>query len=155
MAGPVKPLPENSSILIPRLFCREPAAEIEFCKNVFGAVELNRRPAPDGTVAHALLTISGAMVMIDAEFPSVPTRAPAPDGSSPVVLYVYVVDVDDTVQRAVANGAKVLVPVQNQFWGDRLSWLQDPAGHVWTIATRVEETTTAERDQRWESIRSR
>src|SRR5262245_61709424 len=100
--GAVKPIPDSSSALIPRLFCRDPAAEIEFCKAVFEAVELGRRAGPGGAVAHALLTVSGAMLMIDAEFPTVPTRAPLPDGSSPVVLYLYVTDVDRTVERAVA-----------------------------------------------------
>jgi PhnB protein len=76
------------------------------------------------------------------------------DGSSPVVLYAYVADVDQAVERAVAAGAKILIPVTNQFWGDRLGWIMDRAGHVWTIASRVQETTDAERDQRWESIRA-
>ena len=94
------------------------------------------------------------MIMIDAEFASIATRAPQLDGSSPVVIYVYVADVDKTVERAVAAGAKVLVPVKDQFWGDRLGWIMDAAGHVWTIATRIEETSAEESEQRWESIRS-
>jgi len=154
MATSVKPIPNNSSPLIPRLFCKDVAAEIDFCKTALGAEELGRRPGPDGTAMHALLTISGAMIMIDAEFPSIPTRAPQLDGSSPVVIYVYVEDVDKTVERAVAAGAKVLIPVKNQFWGDRLGWIMDPAGHVWTVATRIEETSASESEQRWEGIRN-
>jgi PhnB protein len=92
------------------------------------------------------------MIMIEAEWPSLPSRAPATDGSSPVVIFVYVPDVDNTVDRAVGNGAKVLVPLQNQFWGDRIAWLMDPAGHVWTVATRIEETTAQERTDRWDKI---
>jgi PhnB protein len=65
------------------------------------------------------------------------------------VIFVYVEDVDKTVERAVNGGAKVLVPVENQFWGDRIGWVMDPSGHVWTIATRIEETTEAERKDRW------
>jgi PhnB protein len=65
-----------------------------------------------------------------------------------VVLYVYVEDVDATVERAVAAGARILMPVTDQFWGDRTAWIVDPAGHVWTIATRIEETTEEERQQR-------
>jgi PhnB protein len=150
----VKPIPDGSSVVIPRLFCRNVAAEIEFCTIALGAIELGSRPGPDGSLMHALLTISGAMVMIEAEVPSLPSRAPHTDGSSGVVIYVYVEDVDKAIDRAVAAGAKVLFPVSNQFWGDRIAWVMDPAGHVWTIATRIEETSAGQRDDRWEKIRT-
>jgi PhnB protein len=148
----VKGIPDTSSVVIPRLVCRDPAREIEFCAATFNAVELGRRPGPDGSVEHALLTIGPAMIMIEAEWPALPSRAPDPDGSSPVVIFVYVSDVDQVVERAVARGARVLVPAQNQFWGDRIAWIQDQSGHVWTVATRVEETTPQERQDRWSSI---
>ena len=148
----VKGIPENSSVVMPRLYCRDVAAEIDFCKRTFGAVELNRRPGPDGKAAHALLTIGPAMIMIEAEGPALPSRPPQPDGSSPVVIYVYVEDVDKAVERAVAGGAKILYPVQNQFWGDRLGWVMDPAGHVWTIASRIETTTEEQRQERWSKV---
>ena len=137
---------------MPRLICRDPASEIHFCVHAFEATELNRRPGHDGSVAHALLQIGPEMIMIEAEWPNLPSRAPSMDGSSPVVIFIYVPDVDGTVERAVAIGATVLVPLQNQFWGDRIAWLLDPAGHVWTVATRIEETTAAERSDRWEKI---
>jgi PhnB protein len=127
---------------------------MEFCQAAFDAKVLGSRPGPDGTIIHALVTISGAMIMIEAEFPTLPTRAPTSDGSSPVVLYVYVPDADQAVERAVARGATILIPLQNQFWGDRLAWIMDPAGHVWTVATRIEVTSADDRDERWESIRS-
>jgi PhnB protein len=149
MAAKVKGIPDNSSVVIPRLVCRDPAAAIEFCATTFDAVELGRRPGPGGTVAHALMTIGPAMIMIEAEWPTLTSRAPTPDGSSPVVIFVYVADVDRTVERAVAGGAQVLIPAQSQFWGDRIAWIMDPSGHVWTIATRVEETTEEEREDRW------
>jgi PhnB protein len=76
-----------------------------------------------------------------------------PDGTSPVVIFLYVPDVDQVVERAVTCGARVLVPVQNQFWGDRIAWLLDPAGHVWTVAQRIEETTAQQRSERWEKTR--
>jgi PhnB protein len=144
-----KGVPENSSVVIPRLVCHDPALAIDFCVEVFDAVELGRRPGPDGKVAHALLTIGPAMVMIETEWPTLPSRAPVRDGSSPVVVFVYVSDVDRTVERAVSRGAEVLVPLQNQFWGDRMAWIMDPSGHVWTVATRIEETTAEERADRW------
>ena len=154
MAGEVKAIPDGPAVVTPRLFCRDVVAEIDFCKNTFGAVELGRRPGPDGTVVHALLTIGPAWIMIEAEWPGMSTRAPQLDGSSPVVIYVYVEDVDQTVERAVAGGAKVLFPVANQFWGDRIGWIMDPSGHVWTIATRIEETTEEERRERLSRIRA-
>ena len=90
--------------------------------------------------------------MIEAQWPGFASRPPAPDGSSPVVLFVYVEDVDKTMARAVAAGAKVLIPAQDQFWGDRTGWVMDPAGHVWTIAARIEETTPQERAERWTAV---
>ncbi len=148
----VKPIPDNSSVVIPMLVCRDVAAEIDFCKTALGAVELGRRPGPDGAVAHALLTFSGAMLIIEAEWPTLASRPPQPDGTSPVVIFVYVENVDQAVDRAAAAGAKVLLPVKSQFWGDRTARICDPAGHVWTIASRVEETTAPEREQRWDGI---
>jgi PhnB protein len=107
-----------------------------------------RRPGADGRIAHAVVLFGTAMVMIESEWLQATNRAPAPDGSSPVAIYLYVADVDRIVERAVAAGARVLSPPANQFWGDRTAWLLDPAGHVWTVATRVEETTEEERQAR-------
>jgi len=148
----VKPIPDESSALIPMLVCSDVAAAIDFCKTAFDAVELGRRPGPDGAVAHALLKVSGAMVILEAEWPTLASRAPQLDGSSPVVVFVYVEDVDKVIERAVTAGARILLPVQNQFWGDRTGRIIDPSGHVWTIATRVEETSSAQREERWSSI---
>src|SRR5690349_24398418 len=106
MASNVGKLPEHTSIIIPRLVCRDPASEIDFCVRALEAVELNRRPGPDGSVAHALLTLGPEMIMIEAEWPSLPSRAPSATGDSPVVIFVYVPDVDRTVERAIACGAK-------------------------------------------------
>lgn len=151
MAEP-RPVPDGVPPLMPMLVCRDAAAEMDFCTSVFGAVELNRRPAPDGTVAHGLLAIGRAMVMVEGEWPGIVSRPPEPDGSSPVVLYLYVEDVDDVVERAARAGATILMPVEDRFWGDRTGRILDPAGHVWTISTRVEETSAEERRQRWSSV---
>jgi PhnB protein len=145
-------LPAGISPVMAMLVCRDATAEIEFCKATFGASELNVRPGPDGRVAHALLSISGAHVMIESEWPTVASRAPQLDGSSPVVIFVYVEDVDSTFERAVAAGARVLMAPQDQFWGDRTCRVMDPSAHVWTIATRVEETSAEERTKRWSAI---
>jgi PhnB protein len=154
MPDGVKGIPENSSVVIPRLVCRDVAAAVEFYKDALGASDLGSRPGPDGKVAHAMMTIGPAMIMVEAEWPNLTSRAPALDGTSPVVIFVYVDDVDTTIGRAVALGAKLLIPVQNQFWGDRSGWIMDPAGHVWTIATRIEETTEDQRQERWSKILS-
>lgn len=144
----LKGIPEGAPHVIPRLFCRDPVAEIEFCMAALGAVEGVRRPAADGRIAHAVVLFGPAMVMIESEWPQVTNRAPAPDGSTPVAIYLYVADVDQIVERAVAAGARVLSPATDQFWGDRTAWILDPAGHVWTLASRVEETTEEERQAR-------
>jgi PhnB protein len=150
--GNVKRIPEGVPVVMPMLVCSDAAAEIDFCKATFGAVELVRRPGPDGVVAHAALAIGGAMIMIEREWPTLASRGPMPDGSSPVVIYVYVEDVDEVVKRAVVAGARVLLPVTNQFWGDRTGRIIDPSGHVWTISSRVEETSSAQREERWSNI---
>ena len=105
MPADVKAIPDGASVVIPRLVCRDPAAAIDFCVRTFGAVERGRRPGPDGTVAHAMMTIGPAMLMIEGEWPTLSSRAPQLDGSSPVVIYVYVENVDETLARALANGA--------------------------------------------------
>lgn len=145
-------LPTGISPVMAMLVCRDVAAEIEFCKASFAATELNVRHAPDGRVAHALLSLSGAHVMIEAEWPSLASRAPRVDGSSPVVMFVYVEDIDATFARAVAAGAQTLLPPQDQFWGDRTCRVLDPSGHVWTIASRIEKTSAEERAARWSAL---
>jgi len=122
--------------VIPMLVCRDAAAEIEFCKTAFGAVERSRRSAPDGIVIHATLSISDALIMVHGEFPNLASRAPQSDGSSSVVIYVYVDAADAVIERAVVAGARVLIPVTNAPWGDRVGRIIDPAGHVWNVAAR-------------------
>ena len=134
-----KPTTDGVRTVIPMLVCRDAASEINFCKAAFAAVELARRPGPDGAVVHATLTIGEATVMIHGEFPNLASRAPQPDGSSSVVIYLYVGDVDSIIDRAILAGAKVLLPVTNQLWGDRVGRIIDPSGHVWNIAARIED----------------
>jgi PhnB protein len=148
MSEQYKGIPEGASAIIPRLFCHDPVAEIDFCKAAFNAREGVRRPGADGKVAHAMMLFGPAMLMIESEWPEATNRAPALDGGSSVALYVYVERVDETVERAVARGAKILMPAADQFWGDRTAWILDPSGHVWTVATRIEETTEEQRQER-------
>lgn len=119
------------------LVCANPAAEIEFCKAAFDAEELSRRTGPEGAVIHALLKIGATLIMIHDVSPHLASRAPEQDGSSPVVLYNYVTDADATVARAIAAGARILMPVADQPWGDRVGRIQSPSGHVWNIAANA------------------
>ena len=150
----VKSIPEGVQAVFPMLVCQSPEAEMNFCATAFGAVEQVRRPGPDGSPIHIAMRINDAFLVVQSEFPDVvASRAPSPDGSSPVVIFVYVADVDLAVERAVAIGAKVLMPAQNQFWGDRTARILDPSGLVWTVATRIEETTEERRANRWSEVR--
>jgi len=112
-----------------------------------------RRPGPDGNTIHAALAVGEALIIVQAEFPQFASKAPQKDGSSPVVIFVYVEDVDRAVEMAMAVGGSVLLPAQNQFWGDRSARVMDPSGHVWTVASRIEETSEDQRKQRWDDIR--
>lgn len=155
MASSSKGVPENSSPVIPRLFCADPDRAVDYYVEVLGAEDIGRRPGPDGHTSHALLLLSGGMIMVEAEWPGVPSRAPSPDGRSSVVVFAYVSDVDAIVTRARARGARILLEPADQFWGDRTAWIADPFGHVWTIASRVEETTEGQRQERWSNIVSK
>jgi PhnB protein len=147
-------IPQGVQAVFPMLVCRNPEAEMDFCASAFGAVEQVRRRGPDGSAIHIAMRINEAFVVVQAEsLDMVASRAPNPDGSSPVVIFVYVADVDSAVERAVAMGAKVLMPAQDQFWGDRTARILDPSGHVWTVASRIEETTEAQRAARWSDMR--
>ena len=150
----VKSVPEGVPAVFPMLVCQSPEAEMNFCAAAFGAVEQVRRPGPDGSPIHIAMRISDAFLVVQSEFPDVAaSRVPDADGSSPVVIFVYVADVDQALERALAAGAKILIPAQNQFWGDRTARILDPSGHVWTVASRIEETSEEQRAERWSDIR--
>ena len=150
----VSPIPDTSPRVIPMLVCRDPEAEIEFCVKVLNAEVGLRRPGPDGHTIHAALMLGEARIMIQAEFPQFASREPQKDGSSPVVIFVYVEDVDRAVEMTPAAGGSVLMPAQDQFWGDRSARIMDLSGHVWTIATRIEDTSENQRRERWEDLRT-
>jgi len=149
-----KSIPDGVQAVFPMLVCPSPEAEMNFCASAFGAVEQVRRPGPDGSPIHIAMRINEAFLVVQSEFPDVvASRAPKADGTSPVVLFVYVTDVDQAVERAVSMGAKILMPARDQFWGDRTARIIDPSGHVWTVASRIEETTEEQRARRWSDIR--
>jgi len=150
----VEAIPDTSPRVIPMLVCRDPEAEIGFCVRVLKAEVGVQRPGPDGHTIHAALILGEARIIIQAEFPQFASREPQKDGSSPVVIFVYVDNVDRAVEMTLAAGGSVLMQAQDQFWGDRSARIMDPAGHVWSIASRIEETSEDQRRERWEAIRT-
>lgn len=141
----VKAIPEGYHSITPSLTCKNASAAIEFYKNVFGARELFRMPAPDGRVAHAELQIGSSRFMVNDEFMPMATISA---GTRPVYLFLYVQDADATYNSAVKHGAHADMPLQNQFWGDRFGRVTDPFGHQWGIATHVEDVSPEEMERR-------
>jgi uncharacterized glyoxalase superfamily protein PhnB len=120
------------------LVCLDAAAEIDFCRVAFGAVELSRR-TDSGLVVHATLAIGELLLMVHDQSPQLDSRAPQPDGSSPVVIYLYLPGVDAIIERALAAGAQLLLPIEDASWGDRIGRILDPQGHVWNVASRLKQ----------------
>ncbi|HEX2272551.1 MAG TPA: VOC family protein [Acidimicrobiales bacterium] len=135
----VKPIPEGYPVVSPYLCVDGAEAAIQFYGHVFGATERMRMPAPGGKVGHAELQIGDSLVMLADEFPEMGQVSPKTVGGSPVIVTVYVEDVDATFQRAQEAGAKVVRPPEDQFYGDRAAQFEDPFGHRWSIATHVED----------------
>ena len=151
----VSPIPEGYGSITPYLVIKGAAQAIEYYKKVFGASELFRMDGPDGKVGHAELQIGTSRIMLADENPSMGqghARA-STIGASPISLYLYMPDVDNVVEQAVAAGAKVLKPVQDQFYGDRSGFIQDPFGHLWGVATHVEDVAPEELEKRAKKAR--
>jgi uncharacterized glyoxalase superfamily protein PhnB len=128
----------------PHLVCAGAADAIEFYKKAFNAIEEGRFPTPDGKIMHALVRIGGSPLMLVDEMPDWGALGPKALNGSPVTIHLYVDDVDAAVERAVAAGAKITMPINDAFWGDRYGQLEDPFGHHWSIATHVRDMTPAE-----------
>jgi uncharacterized glyoxalase superfamily protein PhnB len=123
----------------PHLVCEGAAAAIDFYKKAFGAEEVARLPGPDGKLMHASIRIGDSAILLNDDFPEYGSRGPKALKGSPVTIHLYVKDVDAVVARAVKAGAKVTMPVADQFWGDRYGMLEDPFGHRWSVATHVKD----------------
>jgi PhnB protein len=141
-------IPKGYNAVTPYLIIKGAAEAIEYYKRVFGATEVMRLPGPDDRIGHAELKIGDSHIMLADEFPEMDHRSPLALGTSPVSMLLYVEDVDSTVERAVAAGAKILKPVADQFYGDRSGFIQDPFGHLWGVATHVEDVSAAEMEER-------
>jgi PhnB protein len=144
----VQAIPAGYAGVTPYLIVRDATRALDFYKKAFGASELMRFPTPDGKIAHAEMKIGEGLFMLADEVPDQGYRSPDALGGTPVSLMFYVHDVDALFARAVAAGAAVKQPVKYQFYGDRNGTLTDPFGHVWTIATHVEDVAADELDRR-------
>jgi len=142
------PRPAHFHAVTPYLVLRNAAAGIDFYKSVFNAVECFRMPGPNNKVMHAEIQIGDSRLMIGEEGLENNIKSPLSLGGTPVSLYVYVDNVDQTYQTAVQAGAVAKRPVQLQFWGDRVGMFTDPYGHEWSVATHVEDIPPEEMGQR-------
>lgn len=138
------PIPEGKALITPYLAVRGGEQALEFYKRAFGAVELMRIKQPDGSLGHAEFKIGEAPVMLSDEFPAIGVLGPQTLGGTSVSLHVYVEDVDALAARAVQEGCKLLRPVSDEFYGERVALLEDPYGHRWSFSTRIEELTPEE-----------
>jgi PhnB protein len=143
MASKPNPIPDSYRRITPALVVRGAAQALEFYSQVFGATERMRYPGPGDTVAHSEIQIGDSVLIVEDEFPERGTKAPPTDGldGSPAFLYIYVEDVDATVDQAVKLGAKLQRAPENQFYGDRDGYIIDPWGHGWTISSHVEDVS--------------
>lgn len=143
----VKAIPDGYEGVTPYLICRNASAAIDFYKRAFGAEELFRIDN-DQMVGHAELKIGGAIIMLADEHPDMGALSPESIGGTPVSLMIYVEDVDAFAERAIGEGAEVIKPVQDQFYGDRSGYFKDPFGHQWSFATHIEDLSPEELNER-------
>lgn len=143
MASRVKEIPKGFHTVTPYLTVTDSARAIDFYKRAFGAEELFRVDAPDGKVAHAEIKIGDSIIMLCDEMPGW-GRSPQSLGGTAVNIFLYVKDVDQVFNQAVAAGARINMPVSDMFWGDRYGQVTDPFGHSWSLATHKEDVLPEE-----------
>jgi PhnB protein len=136
-----EPLPAGMHSVTPHLVCAGAADAIEFYKEAFNAVETARLPGPNGKLMHAAVRIGDSTVMLVDESPDWGCFGPKALKGSPVTIHLYVDDVDAVVDQAVRAGAKITMPIEDMFWGDRYGKLEDPFGHQWSVATHLREVS--------------
>lgn len=149
MTGNVKPVPEGLHTITPHLVVRNAAEAIDFYIKAFGAQVKGDHRTPDGKVMHAELKVGNSMIFLADEFPGMGSCAsPQTLGGSAVTLNLYTNDVDQLFKQAVAAGATVVMPLANQFWGDRYGQVKDPFGHSWALGQHVEDVSPEEMERR-------
>jgi uncharacterized glyoxalase superfamily protein PhnB len=142
MANAIKRVPKGFHTVTPHLVVRGASEAIEFYKKAFGARELHRAPGPDGkSLMHAEIQIGDSYIFLNDEFPEMGSVSPLGLKGTAVTIHLYVEDVDQLYQQAVKAGAKVTMPLADQFWGDRYGIVTDPYGHQWSMASHVKDMT--------------
>jgi uncharacterized glyoxalase superfamily protein PhnB len=144
----VKRVPEGFHRVTPHLTVRDAGALIEFYKKAFGAVEHRRAPGPDGKILHAEIRIGDSPIMLNDEFPEMGAISPLSSKSTSVTLHLFVEDADKQFAQALAAGAEVVMPLADQFWGDRYGIVRDPSGHHWSIGSHMEDLTSQQIEER-------
>jgi PhnB protein len=138
---------EVQPAVLPHLVVDDAAAAIDFYVKAFGGTEIGRVPGPDGKLIHAAVEINGSTVMLNDDFPEMSggkSMTPTSLGGTPVTIHLTVADVDTKFQKAVDAGAEVVVPLEDQFWGDRYGVVRDPFGHQWSLGQPVREVSMEE-----------
>ena len=149
MAKAKSPVPEGQHTISSHLVVKDAAKAIEFYKKAFGATEIHRMPDPNGLIMHAALKVGDSMFFLNDEMPMPGGgRSPLSIGGTAVTLNLYVADCDKIYKQAIAAGAKQVMPLEDQFWGDRYGVVDDPYGHRWAVATHKEDLTEEEMAQR-------
>jgi PhnB protein len=151
MPKAVKPVPDGYHTVTPYIVTRDTKRALEFYKKAFGAETKMAMPGPGGRIMHAEIRIGDSMIMLADEFPDMAPLIKSPEstgGTTTCSVFLYVPNVDEVVKRAVDAGAKVNMPVADQFWGDRFGKVIDPFGHHWGIATHKEDLTPQEMEKR-------
>jgi uncharacterized glyoxalase superfamily protein PhnB len=144
MAKKAQAIPKGFHSVTPSLMVDGAAKAIDFYKKALGAEELMRFPGPDGRIMHAEIRIGDSVIMLGDEMPEQGARGPKSIGGTPVSLFIYGENVDAAWKRAVDAGAKPIMPLTDQFWGDRGGCIEDPFGHHWWLAQRIQELTPEE-----------
>ena len=140
----VKAIPDGMHSLTPYLTCAGATDAIEFYKKAFNAVEVSSVPNAQGKVLNAQVRIGDSLLMLMDEFPEFGGLGPKSLKGSPVAIHLQVEDVDAVVKQAVAAGAKITMPIKDEFWGDRFAMLEDPFGHKWSVATHTRDVSPEE-----------
>lgn len=148
----VRAIPKGYSSVTPYLAIQGAAQAIDFYKKVFGALELMRMPGPQGKLGHVEIKVGDSRIMLADESEQMNFRSPKAHGGTPVHIMVYVKDVDATVAKAIASGARMMREVQDMFYGDRTGSFEDPFGHFWHIATHVRDVSMKEMQRAAEAM---
>ena len=136
----VQPIPPGFHSVTPSLTLKDCTKAIEFYKKAFNAKVLDLFPNPGGKgVMHAVIQIGNSLLMMGDEAPGMTAKSAETIGASPISLFVYVPNVDEAFQQAVAAGAVAQMPVADMFWGDRAGNLKDPFGYSWMLATHTKD----------------